>query len=118
MSNYPDFSSNGYQIIDELSHNVQAGRITYKAIEIITQAPVIIKQFRFANNNDWNSYKAIEREIEVLQGLNHSGIPKYLNRFDPGDGLCLVQEYINAQPLSTSRSFSPEEIKSIAVQLL
>ena len=118
MSNHPDFSSNGYQIIEELSHNVQGGRITYKAIEIITHTPVIIKQFRFANNNDWNSYKAIEREIEVLQGLNHPGIPQYLNRFDPGDGLCLVQEYINAQPLSTSRSFSPEEIKSIAVQLL
>ena len=118
MPSYPDFSANGYQIIEELSHNVQGGRVTYKAIEIITQTPVIIKQFRFANSDDWNSYKAIEREIKVLQGLNHPGIPKYLNRFDPGDGLCLVQEYINAQPLSTSRSFNPEEIKSIAIQLL
>lgn len=115
---YPNFSTNGYQVIEQLNQNLQGGRVTYKAIEITTETPVIIKQFRFANSEDWDSYKAIEREIEVLQGLNHPGIPKYLARFDPGDGLCLVQEYIKAQSLSTSRSFSPEEIKSIAVQLL
>ena len=115
---YPDFSANGYQVTEQLNQNLQGGRVTYKAIHIATQTPVIIKQFRFANSDNWNSYKAIEREIEVLQGLNHPGIPKYLNRFDPGDGLCLVQEDCDAQPLSTSRSFSPEDIKIIAVQLL
>ena len=118
MSIYPDFSANNYQVIEQINHNVEGGRTTYKAIEIGTQTPVIIKQFRFATTSNWDSYKAIEREIEVLQGLNHPGIPKYLTKFDPGDGLCLVQEYKNAQSLSTSRSFSPEEIKSIAVQLL
>ena len=118
MTNFPDFSAKGYQVIEQLSHNIQGGRITYKGIYIATQTPVIIKQFRFAISDDWNSYKAIEREIEVLQGLNHPGIPKYLQRFDPGNGLCLVQEYKNAQNLSISRSFSPEEIKSIVFQLL
>ncbi|EAZ88124.1 serine/threonine protein kinase, partial [Crocosphaera chwakensis] len=118
MTIYPDFTAQGYQIREQLNQNFQGGRVTYKAIEIATKTPVIIKQFKFATTNDWNSYKAIEREIEVLQGLNHPGIPKYLNRFDPGDGLCLVQEYKNAQPLSTSRSFSPQQIKSITVQLL
>ncbi len=118
MTLYPDFLANGYQVIEQLNQNLQGGRVTYKAIDIATKTSVIIKQFRFATTNDWNSYKAIEREIEVLQGLNHPGIPKYLNRFDPGDGLCLVQEYKDAQPLSTSRTFTPEEIKSIAVQIL
>ncbi|HEY9704755.1 MAG TPA: serine/threonine-protein kinase, partial [Allocoleopsis sp.] len=118
MTNLPDFSNYGYQVTEQLNHNLQGGRFTYKAVEIDTKKSVVIKQFRFATTSNWDDYKEIEREITVLQGLNHAGIPKYLTKFDPGDGLCLVQEYINAQPLSKLRSFSPEQIKSIAIQLL
>jgi serine/threonine protein kinase len=82
------------------------------------QQAVVIKQFCFAKTSNWDEYKAIEREIEVLRGLKHPGIPKFLTKFDPGDGLCFVQEYKNADPLSKSRTFSPEEIKDIANQIL
>ncbi len=118
MNNFPDFRSFGYEIIDSLQNNIQGGRITYKAIDIKSKKTVVIKQFRFAKTSDLDSYKLIEREIEVLRGLKHPGIPKYLTKFDPGDGLCLVQEYKNADPLSKKHSFSPEEIKSIASQVL
>lgn len=116
-ANLPDFTAYGYQVTEKLQQNKIGGRITYKAVEIATQKSVIIKQFSFATKT-WDGYKEIEREIEVLQGLNHDGIPKFKKKFDPDDGLCLVQEYINAQPLSKPRSFSPEEVKSIAIQLL
>lgn len=92
MTNLPDFTSYGYQVTEILNHNVQGGRITYKAVEIATQTPVVIKQFRFATQSNWNEYKEIEREIEVLKGLNHQGIPKYLEQFNSRDGLCLVYE--------------------------
>lgn len=119
MSNLPDFTALGYQVIEQLGRNSQGGRLTYKALHLETQQPVVIKQFRFATGvGDWLGYKAVEREIEVLQSLEHPGIPRYLNAFDPGDGLCLVQEYKNARPLSISRRFDPEEIKNIALQLL
>ncbi|GEM_PF-2885298 len=118
MTALPDFTPCGYQVTEQLNRNLQAGRNTYKALEITTQNPVVIKQFRFATTGDWASYKEIEREIEVLKGLNHPGIPQYLEKFDPGDGLCLVQEYKAAQPLSQPRSFSPDDIKTIAIQLL
>lgn len=118
MTTLPDFITYGYQVIEQLNHNIQGGRITYKALELASRKPVVIKQFRFATTGDWESYKAIEREIDVLQGLNHPGIPRYLAQFDPSDGLCLVQEYKQAQPLSKLRSFSPEDIKSIATQIL
>lgn len=118
MTTLPDFSAYGYQVTEQLNQNLQGGIITYKALEIANQKPVVIKQFRFATRSDWDSYKAIEREIEVLQGLNHPGIPRYLAQFDPSNGLCLVQEYKEAQPLSKLRVFSPEEIKSIATQVL
>lgn len=85
MTNFPDFTAHGYQVIEQLNHNIQGGRITYKAIEIATQNIVVIKQFRFAKkSDDWSGYKAVERESEVLQGLNNRGIPKYLTQFDSG----------------------------------
>lgn len=118
MNDFPDFRSFDYEVVDSLHNNIQGGRVTYKAIDLKSKKPVVIKQFRFATTSDWDSYKLIEREIEVLRGLQHRGIPKYLTKFDPGDGLCLVQEYKNADPLSKKRSFSPEEIKSIASQVL
>lgn len=119
MNDHSNFLSQGYRIVEELTHNRQGGRITYKAIEINTNTPVVIKQFRFASaQNSWSEFKEIEREIDVLRGLNHPGIPKYLNKIDPGDGLCLLQEYKNADPLSKLRSFSPEDIKSITTQIL
>jgi len=118
MTAFPDFSQFGYEVIECLNNNVTGGRITYKALELNSQQAVVIKQFCFAKTSNWDEYKAIEREIEVLRGLKHPGIPKFLTQFDPGDGLCFVQEYKNADPLSKPRTFNPEEIKDIANQIL
>ena len=119
MDNLPDFTAHNYQVISRLSFNYQGGRSTYKATEITTQKTVVIKQFSFASKNaNWAGYKAVEREIEVLKSLKHPGIPAYLDSFDPGDGICLVQAYIDAQNLSIARSFTSAEIQSIAIQTL
>jgi serine/threonine protein kinase len=119
MSNFPDFSELGYQVIRELGHNYIGGRITYLATNTRIQQPVVVKQFQFAKfNSDWSGFKAYEREIQVLQGLSHPGIPRYLDSFETPDGFCMVQEYKNAQSLAVPRSFDPDEIKQIAVSLL
>ena len=118
MSNLPDFSDHGYQIVEQLGQNREGGRITYKATRISDRRTVTIKQFRFANQSDWTGYKSIEREIEVLTTLNHIGIPRYLGSFDSGDGICLVQEYKKALPLSAKRYFNLTEIWEIAAQIL
>lgn len=118
-TNLPNFQDYGYQVVRELGINNLAGRITYQAIMTSTQTPVVIKQFRFCNSNaNWTEYRAIEREIDVLKQLNHPQIPRYIDHFDSGNGLCLVQEFKNAQPLSNPRSYTPEQIKKIAIQLL
>lgn len=118
-TNLPNFQDYGYQVVEELGINNLAGRITYQAIMTSTQTPVVIKQFRFCTSNaNWTEYRAIEREIDVLKQLNHPQIPRYLDHFDSGNGLCLVQEFKNAQPLSNPRSYTPEQIKKIAIQLL
>jgi len=115
----PNFLPQGYQVTRELGHNHSGGRVTYLAVNPDTQIPVVIKHFQFHQALDgWSGYGAIEREIQVLQGLNHPGIPKYLASFPTDSGFCLVQEYKQAESLAIPRSFSPEEIKHIAIELL
>jgi serine/threonine protein kinase len=119
MNNFPDFYELGYQVIRELGHNYAGGRITYLATDSRIQQSVVIKQFQFAKfSSDWSGFKAYEREIQVLQGLNHPGIPRYLDSFETPDGFCMVQEYKNAESLAVPRSFDADEIKQIAVSVL
>ena len=119
MTDYPDFSSNDYQIISELGRNNIGGRVTYLAQQTTTKQQVVIKQFQFAKMGaTWAEYDAYEQEIAMLQHLDHPGIPKYLDSFQTADGFCMVQEYINAQSLAVSRSWNPKEIKQVAVAIL
>jgi len=137
MDNYPDFTQHGYQVIKELGHNSFGGRVTYQGKRItqnpplikggnIPQTPplgevkVVIKQFQFAQqDSNWGEYQAHEQEIKLLQQLNHSGIPCYLDSFQTEHGFCMVQEYKKAQSLANiSRNWKPKEIKQIAISVL
>lgn len=125
MSDYPDFSSHGYQVLEAngrnpvLGHNNIGGRVTYLAVNTKTQQPVVIKQFQFAQlGANWGEYDAIEQEIKVLRLLAHPSIPRYLDFFQTADGFCMVQEYKDAESAATSRSFSPQEIKQVAISVL
>ncbi|TYQ31993.1 serine/threonine protein kinase [Pseudanabaena sp. UWO310] len=118
MSAFPDFAVHGYQVIKELGHNLEGGRFTYLAKRLADNVDVAIKQFQFATGSGWDGFRAIEREIQSLQGLNHRGIPKYLDKFETDNGYCLVTEYFPADTLAAARSFMPDQIKQIAVQLL
>lgn len=119
MDKLPDFSQYGYCLEKELGANRSGGRITYLAKDVQSEQLVVIKQFQFArSSSSWSAYDAHHREIEVLRGLQHQGIPSYLDSFQLTDGFCMVQEYKQAYSLSVNRSFSGEEIKEIAIQIL
>lgn len=130
MTNYPDFSAKDYEAIAQLGHNTAGGRVVYLAKRLsasesisdrdLSQSDrlVAIKQFQFVKGADWAGFKAIEREIEVLQNLSHPSIPRYLDSFDTNDGYCIVQEYKDAKPLSEPRSFDAEKVKQIAIAIL
>jgi hypothetical protein len=119
VSDYPDFSSHGYQVTRELGRNREAGRITYLATAQNLEQQVVIKEFRFAvADANWSGFKAYQREIEMLQQLEHPRIPRYLDSFETQVGFCLVQEYKNAPSLALRRSFTSEDIKQIAVSVL
>ena len=119
MSYFPDLNRYGYQINMQLGCNREGGRITWKGKNLFTQELVVIKQFCFAiADSSWSGYKAYEREIKILQQLNHPGIPKYLDSIETEDGFCLIQEYISAFNLNNYRSLSVAEVKQIALKLL
>lgn len=119
MSEFPDFSTLHYRIEKELGHNRAGGRITYLATDTRTQQRVVIKQFQFAkSSSSWAEFDAYDREIQLLKALDHPGIPHYLNSFQTEDGFCMVQEYKQAESLSASRSFNPDEIRQIAIAAL
>ncbi len=123
--NFPQVAEFGYQIERELGHNRSGGRVTYLATktspypEEQEQVPVVIKQFQFAQvGATWSDYEAHEREIELLQQLNSSSIPRYLDAFETPNGFCLVQEYKKAPTLAQQLHFTPEEVKQIAIAIL
>lgn len=119
MTIYPDFSEYGYQVKRELGRNPQAGRISYFATAIEEDQPVAIKEFRFAlAEGSHAGFKAYQREIQLLQQLEHPRILSYLDSFETPQGFCLVQEYKHAPSLAERRSFAAEDIKKIAVSVL
>jgi len=119
LSHHPDFSQQGYQVISELGRNKEGGRVTYLAKVLNCDRQVVIKEFRFASAiADWSGVKAYEREIEILQQLNHSRIPHYIDSFEMPGFFYMVQEYKNAPSLGSKRSFYPEQIKQIAISIL
>lgn len=119
MSNYPDFSSHGYEIKRQLGQNRLGGRFTYLATTTKTQQPVVIKQFQFAQPGaSWGDYEAYESEITLLKQLESPNIPRYLDSFETSTGFCLVQDYKKAPSLAQPRHFTPEEIKQIAIAVL
>ncbi|EDX73343.1 protein kinase domain [Coleofasciculus chthonoplastes PCC 7420] len=118
-NNYPEFFQQGYHIQRELGHNRSSGRVTYLATHHSTEQSVVIKQFQFAKTGaNWSDFDAHEREITLLQQLDCPSIPQYLDAFETPDGFCLIQEYKQAPSLAVPQSFTPEEVKQIAIALL
>ena len=119
MQIVPDLTPYGYEILEELGCNREGGRITWKGKELKSERLVVIKQFCFATaDSTWSGYKAYQREINLLQNLNHQGIPNYLDSLETDNGFCLIQEYIDAISLADLENITLEQIQIIAIRIL
>lgn len=106
----------------------RAGRQTWLAQD--RQAPtaerrVVIKFLGFGGASQWQDLKLFEREVQVLQQLEHPRIPRFQAAFHiktPEYWVGFVTAYIPGQSLQVSleqgKAFTELEAKGIAVQVL
>ncbi|MGC1244690.1 MAG: serine/threonine-protein kinase, partial [Spirulinaceae cyanobacterium] len=117
MADFPELKD--YKILQELGHNSLGGRVTYLANQVANNQKVVIKQFQFAQlGANWQEYETYEQELNMLRNLNHPSIPHYLDSFSTPQGFCLVQEYIEAVPLTTPKSWTSDSIRQLALAVL
>ena len=102
------------------------GRRIYRALQLETHAPVVVKLILFDPDFAWEHLRLFEREAATLKSLTHRAIPKYLDFFEvetaQHKGFALVQSYIEARSLQdwvqAGHSFDEAELKAIAKQVL
>jgi eukaryotic-like serine/threonine-protein kinase len=113
-----------YRIIGKLG---QGGvGITYAAVDLNSHQKVALKALSLRLTTEWKKIELFEREAKTLSGLNHPGIPRYIDYFkvDTDQDRCF---YI-AQQLAPGKSLAqliengwkPNEaqVRHIAYQLL
>ncbi|EGK88683.1 serine/threonine protein kinase [Microcoleus vaginatus PCC 9802] len=113
-----------YRIIGKLG---QGGvGITYAAVDLNSNQKVALKALSLRLTTEWKKVELFEREAKTLSGLNHPGIPRYIDYFqvDTDQDRCF---YI-AQQLAPGKSLAqliengwkPNEaqVRHIACQLL
>ncbi len=118
MNNQSILFNQRYEVIETLHQHQVANRSTYLANDLQLNQQVIIKEFKFIKTVQWKDFKDYEREVNFLKSLNHPYISHYLDSFETEKSLCLVQKYINADSLAISRTFTPENVKTIALNIL
>jgi serine/threonine protein kinase len=106
-----------YEILTVLGKNSAGGRVTYKAQK--GDQFFVVKQFQFATgDSQWEGYKALNREMEILRSLDHPKIPRYVETFEDVRGFCLVQKYVEAESLAFIKPRTSSQIIEIGVQVL
>ncbi|MBD1996477.1 serine/threonine protein kinase [Leptolyngbya sp. FACHB-541] len=124
MSNLNEILHGRYEIQKPLGK--RAGRQTFLARDLQTQAQVVIKLLTLGKEFQWQDLKLFEREASILQTLSHPAIPRYLDYLDIDSpaykGFALVQSYVEAKSLEehlkAGRTFSEADVKQLAKALL
>ncbi len=111
-----------YKLIHPLQQ--QAGKATWLAEDVQTQQGVIVKILDLGTMPDWDALRLFEREVQVLQNLNHPRIPQVLDQFQTSDPprQFIVLSEIKGQSLSQQLEqhgpLTESQAKSLAQQVL
>jgi serine/threonine protein kinase len=75
--------------------------VTALATDEESGKPVVVKLLSLEKLQNWKQFDLFEREIRVLKGLRHPGIPAYIDSFnlEPERCIGLVQEYVGGADL-------------------
>jgi serine/threonine protein kinase len=77
-----------------LPHEPNTSPLAQAGIDVVT---VVIKELSVSNLENWKNKELFEREVSVLNSLNHSQIPKLIESFESKNSsaeIYLVMEYI------------------------
>ena len=117
----PDFTAFGYrveQLLGGESSSSNSG-LMWRATKTKNGERVVIRELRFGNeDSSWQAYDRQQQELELLQRLEHTKVPKYLEIFETDSGFCLVREYIVGESLTMRSPSTEAEIIAIAVGVL
>ncbi|MCA9684093.1 MAG: serine/threonine protein kinase [Myxococcales bacterium] len=89
-----------YQIMEPLGQGSQGH--TFRAIDRESGDTVAVKVLQLAGAGDWKAFDLFEREVAVLRGLDHPGIPRFRDTFSSeGSGdYFLVMDLVEGQTLA------------------
>lgn len=94
---------------------------TWSARDLRSGERVAIKRFDLRHASDWKAHELFEREVRVLSGLQHPGIPGFLDSFEDDQGaICLVQRLAPGHTLASwveDHGWHPEEEELVALSL-
>lgn len=111
-----------WQLVAPLGRGGQAA--TWRVRDPDSGREAALKVFRLADAEDWKALELCERECEVLQRLDHPGIPRYLAHFRAPDGgeLQLLTELFSGRSLedrlASGGAFGPGELLGVMRQAL
>jgi len=74
---------------------------TYSALDIDLERRVAVKVFDLSSASSWKDLELFRRECAALRGLDHPGVPDYLEEIESDDGTCayLVMELVPGRSL-------------------
>ncbi len=92
-----------YKLVDELGQGNQS--TLFLAVDTQANSEVAIKELDLKLVDKWKAIELFEREAQVLESLDHPGIPAYVDAFhdvraDGSECFFLVQQYVDGTPLS------------------
>lgn len=99
---------------------------TFAAVRLADDSPVIIKELKLGEIENWKAYELFQRELSTLQNLDHRAFPRLLDHFEvkigEAQGMYLVLERIPGRNLQEAMQagWRPEakEVKNLALQAL
>lgn len=111
-----------YTSVTRLGHGEQA--LTLAAFDAERERPVVLKVLELSRVRDWKALERFERECNVLQSLDHPGVPAYLEHVrDQARGQYrLVMERVEgrtlAEDLAQGRRRTEAQLLDLLGQLL
>ncbi len=104
------------------SHSV---RQTWLARDLMFEDEVVVKLLELGGSMQWDDFKLLEREAQVLKQLNHPGLVQYRDDFAlqaVNPWFCLVTKYVPGislkEKLEKRYRFNQQELQWIATEVL